>query len=244
MTGGSVRGGRVLGEYPYPLTPGDNAHSSSIPRGRFIPTTPWDAVWNGIANWLGVYSDEHLDWALPNRHVFDKCNDLFYDTDLFTNGVCSCTGCNYVAPTTQSYTQRPTNNPTPAPTNAPSPPPTNQPVIGQTPPPSAPPTPGPTPLPTPPPTFPVPTTQAPTIPVPAGAIHVNTVLGTGRTVVNFGCDGDAYANGNSRAIDQTTEKFSCIKASGSLPGIIALAENGSSELSIPKALRVYSHNNW
>lgn len=64
-----------------------------IGRGRFIPTTPWDAVWNGVAQWLGVQNDDDLDWALPNRDSFDKCDDLFFDTDLFTDGTCTCTEC-------------------------------------------------------------------------------------------------------------------------------------------------------
>lgn len=234
-----MKGGQILGEYPDQLASG--GHPSSIPRGRFIPTTPWDAVWNGIANWLGIYDTAELDWALPNRVSFpDKCKDLFYDRDLFRNGKCSCSGCDVDS---QTYTLKPTEKPSPAPTNPPSPPPTNAPVIGQTPPPTSPPTPGPTLLPTPPPTAPVPTTLAPTIPVPAGALHVNTVLGAERTVVDFGCDG-SNANTIARAIDQTTEKFSCIKSGSGGHGIIALADNGLSELSIAKALRVYTHNNW
>ena len=241
LAGGSVKGGQVLGDYPQPLTGG---HPSAIPRGRFIPTTPWDAVWNGIANWLGVYEDAELDWALPNRGSFDKCQDLFYDKDLFRTGICSCTGCNYVAPTTRSFTLAPTKNPTPAPINPSSPPPSNQPVVGQTPPPTKSPSPPPTPLPTPLPTVPAPTTLAPTIPVPEGAFRVNTVLGSGKTVVSFGCDGDPYANANARAIDHSTEKFACLKSGIEGHGIMALAENGSTELSIPKTLRVYSHNNW
>jgi len=89
IAGGNVRGGRILGQYPDFGV--DNP--SWIDRGRFVPTTPWDAVWNGIANWLGVRDDAGLDWAVPNRGSFDKC-ELFYDSDLFKDGTCKCdSGC-------------------------------------------------------------------------------------------------------------------------------------------------------
>jgi hypothetical protein len=106
MMGGKVRGGRILGDYPRPLSPDS---TSWIGRGRFIPTTPWDAVWNGVGNWLGV-PDEDMDFVLPNRYNFNKCNDLFFDKDLFTDGVCDCNACSGV-PTP------PLPNPTPPPTN-------------------------------------------------------------------------------------------------------------------------------
>ncbi len=90
LLGGKVNGGQILGTYPYPLTP---EHPKWIGRGRFIPTTPWDAVWNGIGNWMGLQLDDDLDFALPNRKSFSKCDDLFYDTDLFVDGACTCHEC-------------------------------------------------------------------------------------------------------------------------------------------------------
>lgn len=110
MMGGKVRGGRILGDYPRPLSP---KCPSWIGRGRFIPTTPWDAVWNGLANWLGV-SDKDMDFVLPNRYNFNKCNDLFFDKDLFTDGVCDCnSACSGDPPS-----PLPNPTPTPPPTNA------------------------------------------------------------------------------------------------------------------------------
>eukprot|EP00804_Cyclotella_cryptica_P013853 CCRYP_002403-RF/>CCRYP_002403-RF protein AED:0.04 eAED:0.04 QI:361/1/1/1/0.81/0.82/17/505/2306 len=89
IAGGNVQGGQILGDYP-----DFNVDNPSwIDRGRFVPTTPWDAVWNGIANWFGVRDDAGLDWAIPNRRSFDKC-ELFYDSDLFKDGTCKCdVGC-------------------------------------------------------------------------------------------------------------------------------------------------------
>ena len=102
LLGGKVKGGQILGTYPFPLTPD---HPKWIGRGRFIPETPWDAVWNGVGNWMGLQSDEDLDFALPNRKSFSKCDDLFYDSDLFIDGACTCNECVEV---TYSPTMSPT----------------------------------------------------------------------------------------------------------------------------------------
>jgi uncharacterized protein (DUF1501 family) len=82
MVGGSVAGKKILGNYPDDLT---DDGPQVLKRGRVIPTTPWDACWNGVAQWLGVTDDEELDYCLPNRESFDQC-DLFTDTDLFVDG--------------------------------------------------------------------------------------------------------------------------------------------------------------
>ena len=39
ILGGSVKGGRIHGQYPDDLTSNNN---KNIGRGRFIPTTPWE----------------------------------------------------------------------------------------------------------------------------------------------------------------------------------------------------------
>jgi len=64
--GGSVRGSQILGEYPDDLT-NNNPH---IMGGTVIPTTPLDSMWNSIAQWMGVTSEEGLDLVAPNRHSF------------------------------------------------------------------------------------------------------------------------------------------------------------------------------
>jgi uncharacterized protein (DUF1501 family) len=63
IMGGGVKGGQVLGQYPSDLSPGGLLVDG---RGRFLPTTSWDAVWNGIFEWFGVESQEELDYCLPN----------------------------------------------------------------------------------------------------------------------------------------------------------------------------------
>jgi len=73
MMGGKVKGGQILGEYPSDLT-------NDVGRGRILPTTPWDAIWNGVVKWLGATEDDELNDILPNRKLFSK---LFTEQDLF-----------------------------------------------------------------------------------------------------------------------------------------------------------------
>ena len=54
-------GGQILGEYPVDITP---AGPLNLGRGRILPTTSWDAVWNGISEWMGADSDSELDDSL------------------------------------------------------------------------------------------------------------------------------------------------------------------------------------
>lgn len=89
MLGGGVQGGKILGEYPQPLS---SESSQWLNRGRLIPTTPWESIWNGVAQWMGVRGDLSLDWALPNRDSWDKCS-MFTDQDLFVEGEVSSSTC-------------------------------------------------------------------------------------------------------------------------------------------------------
>ncbi len=50
IAGGEVRGKTMLGEYPTSLDDGPLIFQPGI----VIPTTPWDALWNGVAQWLGI----------------------------------------------------------------------------------------------------------------------------------------------------------------------------------------------
>jgi uncharacterized protein (DUF1501 family) len=65
IMGGDVEGGRILGEYPSDLTPTGHLVDD---RGRFLPTTSWDSIWNGILEWTGVTDQADLDYCLPNRY--------------------------------------------------------------------------------------------------------------------------------------------------------------------------------
>ena len=123
MLGGSVKGGKIHGAYPTPLTSGSDHW---LPRGRFIPTTPWESVWNAVSQWMGVHDDTDLDEVLPNRKSFSTCS-LFTDKNLFTDGNCQCIGGATVcdeftyAPTlipTASPSDNPTLSPSAAPTTA------------------------------------------------------------------------------------------------------------------------------
>ena len=64
ILGGDVKGGQILGKYPSDLTPSGLLVDD---RGRFIPTTSWDSIWNGILEWTGVTNEDDLDYCLPNR---------------------------------------------------------------------------------------------------------------------------------------------------------------------------------
>uniref|UniRef100_A0A7S4SBN9 DUF1501 domain-containing protein n=1 Tax=Ditylum brightwellii TaxID=49249 RepID=A0A7S4SBN9_9STRA len=80
IMGGSLNGGKIMGNYP-----GEFSEKSSIglSRGRLIPTTPWDAIWNGIAQWCGVTTESDLDKILPMRKNFPPTH-LFNISDLYT----------------------------------------------------------------------------------------------------------------------------------------------------------------
>ena len=41
----------------------------NIGRGRVLPTTSWEAMWNGLAEWFGIVPDE-MDKVLPNKKNF------------------------------------------------------------------------------------------------------------------------------------------------------------------------------
>ena len=78
--GGSVDGGKILGKYPDDITP---EGPLNIGRGRIIPTTSWDAIWNGVTEWMGVRPDQ-LDDVLPNRNnVVEPGFQLFTESDLY-----------------------------------------------------------------------------------------------------------------------------------------------------------------
>jgi len=72
VLGGSVKAdsrtghGQMFGAYPSRLSiEGDQI----LDRGRVIPTTSWEAVWDPIAQWFGV-APADLDTVLPNRANF------------------------------------------------------------------------------------------------------------------------------------------------------------------------------
>ena len=78
MVGGGVNGGKILGHYPERL--GEEA-AEHVGRGRLLPTTSWEAVWNGVLQWFGV-EESQLSTVLPNISNFPS-NQLFSPSDLF-----------------------------------------------------------------------------------------------------------------------------------------------------------------
>ena len=80
MTGGKVKGGKILGEYPYDITADGPLN---IGRGRIMPTTSWEAIWNGVVEWLGVDPGD-MDQCLPNAaNTVEKGFKIFSKEDLF-----------------------------------------------------------------------------------------------------------------------------------------------------------------
>ncbi len=56
----------------------------NIGRGRLIPTTPWEGVWKGIAEWFGVES-QNMGSVLPNLSNF--ASNIFDAADLFQSNL-------------------------------------------------------------------------------------------------------------------------------------------------------------
>ena len=80
MFGGAVSGGKVLGKYPTDFSQGD-AEGIALSRGRMIPTSPWDAMWKGTAEWFGIPTQE-MDKVLPMHGNFPS-ETLLTKEDLF-----------------------------------------------------------------------------------------------------------------------------------------------------------------
>ena len=64
VMGGSIDGGKLLGEYPSDITQGGPLN---VGRGRLIPTSSWESMLNPVLEWMGVESDAELDYCMPNR---------------------------------------------------------------------------------------------------------------------------------------------------------------------------------
>ena len=69
IVGGGIKGARILGQFPAGINTEAEARTS---RGRLIPTTPWESMWNPIAAWFGVEA-AHMPSVLPNRGNFGSC---------------------------------------------------------------------------------------------------------------------------------------------------------------------------
>ena len=79
-----MAGGKVLGHFPTEgeIGGGDDAHGElNIGRGRLIPTTSWEAVWHGVAQWVGV-APSRIASVLPHASNFAS-GQLFTEAQLF-----------------------------------------------------------------------------------------------------------------------------------------------------------------
>lgn len=88
VLGGEVKGGRILGDFPSDLS---NSSPLNVGRGRLIPTTSFDAIFNGVSMWAGVTDSTQLDEILPNRKAFG--NKIFSKSDLFIDRNVDVSNC-------------------------------------------------------------------------------------------------------------------------------------------------------
>merc|ERR1719330_583256 len=104
MASGDLNGGQIFGQYPDDLTSSGDQIVGDV--GIVIPSTPWEALWNGVSHWLGIHSDNDLATVLPNRGVFtDKLwsgVDLFQSAPLVTSSPTKSPTESPIAPQTAS----------------------------------------------------------------------------------------------------------------------------------------------
>lgn len=61
--GGAVNGSQIFGDFPSSFVETSEVVISR--NGRIIPTTPWESVWYGLAEWFGVDAAA-MATVLPN----------------------------------------------------------------------------------------------------------------------------------------------------------------------------------
>ena len=83
LLGGGVNGGQILGQYPSDIR-NSKQNPLNVGRGRMIPTTPWDGLWHGVAQWMDVDEAHMLD-VLPNKDMFEAGSTLFTREQMFSN---------------------------------------------------------------------------------------------------------------------------------------------------------------
>jgi len=76
LLGGAAKRGQVLGNYPADLTELD------VGNGRLIPTTFWEGLWKGVAEWMGV-TEAAMAKVLPNLGAFDGTGSILGQVDMF-----------------------------------------------------------------------------------------------------------------------------------------------------------------
>mmetsp|Transcript_8963 Transcript_8963/g.10761 ORF Transcript_8963/g.10761 Transcript_8963/m.10761 type:complete len:2332 (-) Transcript_8963:118-7113(-) len=88
ILGGSVKGGQILGQYPSDLS---DDGPQNIGRGRLIPTTSWESLWNAVGGWMGIVDESNMNTMLPHLINFDE-DDIVSSSQAFTDeGLCTAT---------------------------------------------------------------------------------------------------------------------------------------------------------
>jgi len=126
IAGGSIKGGQVLGEYPKDMTKNGK---DMLSRGRVLPTTSWESVWNAVGQFMDVEQAE-MDYILPLRSNFD-IDSLFHLEDVFdVTRQPSSSPTSIIESPTAPPSYVPSINPSPAPiTSSPTFVPTRSPSI-------------------------------------------------------------------------------------------------------------------
>ena len=73
IAGGNVSGAQIHGRYPDRLT--EEESNLNIGRGRILPTLPWESMWEGLAQWMGVPASD-MATVLPNLKKFPASHRL------------------------------------------------------------------------------------------------------------------------------------------------------------------------
>lgn len=76
--GGAIKGGKIIGQYPTSLL---DDHPNILPRGRVLPSSGWESLFNAICPWFGLSSSD-MAHVLPNLQNFPS-NELFNVSDVF-----------------------------------------------------------------------------------------------------------------------------------------------------------------
>jgi len=79
IIGGSVAGGQMHGAYPSDLS---DTSVYGMGRGRFIPTTPWEAMWFPTMQWLSV-AEENYPTVLPHLENFVEDTHYWNESTIF-----------------------------------------------------------------------------------------------------------------------------------------------------------------
>lgn len=78
IVGGAVKGGQILGKYPKSFDHNEIHYRNN---GRMVPSSSWESVWYGVAEWLGVKSAK-MESVFPNLRNFNA-EYLFPKRDMF-----------------------------------------------------------------------------------------------------------------------------------------------------------------